>query len=145
MPAFALMDDDDFVGVFPVLWNIFYIENGKVQNSFDSEIKGFGDLIFEANGGNINIGDNKNPENGGFVSIAKNGNSYTVSSRLMSVNYNNGEASFDPVTTTTASGISAESFIDEAIRRIYGNKDNYTKILEQIDIKNKELLGKETR
>ena len=123
----------------------FYIENGKVQNSFDSEIKGFGDLIFEANGGNINIGDNKNPENGGFASIVKNGNSYTVSSRLISVNYNNGEASFDPVTTTTASGISAESFIDEAIRRIYENKDNYTKILEQIDIKNKELLGKETR
>jgi hypothetical protein len=123
----------------------FYIENGKVQNSFDSEIKGFGDLIFEANGGNINIGDNKNPENGGFVNVTKNGNSYTVSSRSISVDPNTGEASFNPMSTTTATGIDAEKIIDQAISVIYGNKDNYTKILEQIDIKNKELLGKETR
>jgi hypothetical protein len=123
----------------------YYIENDKVQNSFDSQIKGFGDLIFEANGGNVNIGDNDDPKNGGYVSVTKNGNNYTVSSRTVNVDRNTGDAYFNPISTTTASGIDTEKLIDEAVKRVYGNKENISKMLELIDIKNQELLNKETR
>jgi len=121
----------------------FYIPDEKVQNSFDSQIKGFGDLILEANGGSISIGDDKDPENGGSIKITKNGDALTVNSKNIKVNPNTGDAYFTPTITTSGFGLDPEDIIQEAMKTVYESKSTYARILEQFDIKNKELLGKE--
>jgi len=123
-----------------------YIPNENVHNSFDSRLKNFGDLAFDANGGTLTFGDIKVPEKGGYVTMTKDGSAYTVTKKGIRVG-EDGEIVFNAPVTNIAYGLDAEKMIKDAITLIETNNafifENQVKINNQtIDQGNQRILGR---
>jgi hypothetical protein len=123
-----------------------YIPNENVHNSFDSRIKNFGDLAFDANGGSLTFGDIQDPSKGGYISMTKNGSQYSTTHKGIRIGQD-GEIEFTAPVTNIAYGIDAEKLLQDAIGTIERNNafilENQIKMnQETLDKGNSRILGK---
>ena len=124
-----------------------YIPNEKIHNYYDSSIRNFGDLAFEANNNTLSFGDINDPEKGGYITATKNGSQYTVTHKGVRENPNTGEIEFTAPVTNIATGIDSEKLLVNIIGTIERNNayilENQIKFNSSvIDQGNTKLLQK---